>query len=52
MNEQEIFEMLADNEEKLFYAMCADRENKELEAAHAAARKALEEYAKRTGCHN
>ena len=52
MTNQEIFEMLADNEEKLFYAYCADRENEELKAAHAAAKKALEEFAKRTGCHN
>ena len=52
MSNQEIFEMLADNEQKLFYASCADKNNAELEAAHAAARKVLEAFAKATGCHN
>lgn len=52
MNNQEIFEMLADNEEKLFYASCADKGNAGLKAAHAAARRALEAFAKATGCHN
>lgn len=52
MNNQEIFEMLADNEQKLFYAFCTDKDNVELKAAHAAARQALEAFAKATGCHN
>lgn len=52
MSNQEIFEMLADNEEKLFYASCADGNNAELKAAHTAAKKALEAFAKETGCHN
>lgn len=52
MSNQEIFEMLADNEEKLFYASCADDNNAELKAAHTAAKKALEAFAKATGCHN
>ena len=52
MTNQEIFEMLADNEQKLFYASCADKDNAELKAAHDAARQALEAFAKATGCHN
>ena len=52
MDKQEIFEILADNEQKLFYASCADKNNAELKAAYAAARQALESFAKATGCHN
>lgn len=52
MTNQEIFEMLADNEEKLFYAKCAAPDNEEIKKAHEAAKKALEEFAKKTGCHN
>lgn len=51
MNDREIFEMLADNEEKLFYAYCANKTD-ELKNAHAAAKQALEAFAKATGCHN
>lgn len=52
MTNQEIFEMLADNEEKLFYAVCATPNNEEIRKAHETAKKALEEFAKKTGCHN
>ena len=52
MNNQEIFETLAENESKLFYAWRADRNNEELRTAHLAARAALEAFAKATGCHN
>jgi hypothetical protein len=52
MTNQEIFETLAENESKLFYAYCADRNNSELKEAHLAARAALEAFAKTTGCHN
>lgn len=52
MTNQEIFDTLADNEQKLFYAFCADKNNEELKAAHAAAKQALEAFAKATGCHN
>lgn len=52
MTNQEIFEILAENEEKLFYAWCANRDNEEIKKAHEAAKKALEEFAKKTGCHN
>lgn len=52
MSNQEIFEALAENECKLFYAWCADSHNEELRAAHLAARTALETFAKATGCHN
>lgn len=52
MTNQEIFNTLADNEEKLFYAYCADRNNRELKEAHKAAREALEAFAKATGIHN
>lgn len=52
MSNQQIFDILADNEETLFYALCEDRENAELKAAHEAAKKDLESFAKATGCHN
>lgn len=52
MSNQEIFEMLADNEMNLFYAHCREPENEVLKAAHYAAKQALEDFAKATGCHN
>lgn len=52
MTNQQIFETLAENECKLFYAWCADNNNEELRNAHLAARSALEAFAKATGCHN
>lgn len=48
MNDQEILDMLADNEEKLFYAYVANKTD-ELKAAHQAAKDALEAYARATG---
>lgn len=51
MNNQEIFNMLADNEERLFYASLANP-TLELKAAHAAAKAALESFAIATGCRN
>ena len=52
MTNQEIFDILSENESRLFYAACRDRNNKELSEAHAAARLALEAFAQATGCHN
>ncbi len=52
MTNQEIFEILADNESKLFYALCRDKENEALKAAHESARQSLETFALATGCHN
>ena len=52
MTNQEIFSSLADNEEKLFYASCADTNNSELKKAHKSAKLALETFARATGCHN
>ena len=56
MSNQEIFEMLSENECKLYYALArADKESPLYEAlgmAHKAARNALETFAKETGCHN
>ena len=52
MDKQEIFEILADNEQKLFYAYCSDSNNTDLKFALDAARQALEAFAKATGCHN
>lgn len=52
MTTQDIFNTLADNESKLFYATCRDPQNEELKTAHIAARQALEAFAKATGCHN
>lgn len=51
MTNKEIFNMLADNEEKLFYAYSANK-TEELKVAHEAAKKALEAFAKATGTHN
>ena len=51
MSNQEIFDMLADNEERLFYAKQANP-TEELNAAHEAAKAALEAFAKATGCCN
>lgn len=51
MSKQEIFEMLSENESKLFYAKNANP-TAELIAAHAAAKEALESFAKATGCKN
>jgi len=51
MTNQEIFNMLADNEERLFYAYNANP-TEELKAAHNAAKAALESFAASTGCHN
>lgn len=51
MSNQEIFEMLSENESKLFYAYSANP-TEEMKAAHEAARKALETFAKVNGCHN
>lgn len=52
MSNQDIFDILSDTEEKLFYAWCGDRCNANLKEAHEAAKKALEAFAKATGCHN
>lgn len=52
MTTQEIFDTLAENECKLFYASCHEPQNESLKIAHAAARQALETFAKATGCHN
>lgn len=52
MTNQEIFEILADNEEKLFYALCHNKENEMLKTAYKNARQSLEAFALATGCHN
>lgn len=52
MTNQQIFEILADNEEKLFYALCKDKENETLRNAYRKAKQSLEEFALATGCHN
>ena len=52
MSNQDIFDILADTEEKLFYALCGGMGNVALDEAHEAAKKALEAFAKATGCHN
>lgn len=49
MTNKEILDILSENECQLFYAMCRDKDNEELKAAHAAARLALETFAKATG---
>ena len=45
MTDQEIFEILADNESKLFYALCRHKDNE-------SAKQSLEAFAHATGCHN
>lgn len=52
MTNQEIFEMLAENESKLFYAKMQNKGNQYIADAHATAKKALEEFATTTGCCN
>ena len=49
MTTQEILDTLAENECKLFYASCHDPKNEGLKAAHAAAKQALEAFAKSSG---
>lgn len=51
MTNQEIFDTLAENECKLFYAYSKNPTG-ELKAAHAAAKLALVSFAQATGCHN
>ena len=49
MTTNEILDVLAENESKLFYAFCRDPKNEGLKIAHESAKKALEDYAKSTG---
>ena len=49
MTTNEILDVLAENESKLFYAFCRDPKNEGLKMAHEAAKKALEDYAKSAG---
>lgn len=51
MTNQEIFDMLADLEERTFYIDITHQTPETLKA-HEAAKKALEAFAKATGCHN
>lgn len=52
MTNQQIFDILADNEEKLFYALCQNKESEPLKTAHESAKRSLEAFALATGCHN
>lgn len=52
MTNQEIFEILADNEEKLFYVLCRNKNNNTLKIAHESAKQSLEAFALATDCHN
>ena len=49
MTTNEILDVLAENESKLFYAFCRDPKNEGLKIAHESAKKALEDYAKSMG---
>lgn len=49
MTTNEILDLLAENESKLFYASCHDPKNECLKIAHSAAKKALEDYARAMG---
>lgn len=52
VNNQDIFNMMAEHEMQLFYASRRDMDNEALKEAHKAAKMALEAFAKATGCHN
>ena len=52
MANQEVFEMLSENEARLFYAYCDDRDNEALKAAHESVKQALINFARATGCNN
>lgn len=52
MSNQDIFDILADTEEKLFYAWCNDKDNGALQKAHESAKEALKAFAMATGCRN
>ena len=52
MTDQEIFDILADHAEKLFYALCKNKENEALKTAHENAKQSLKAFALATGCHN
>lgn len=49
MTTNEILDVLAENESKLFYAFCRDPKNEGLKMAHESAKKSLEDYAKAMG---
>ena len=49
MTTNEILDVLAENESKLFYEFCRDPKNEGLKIAHESAKKALEDYAKAMG---
>lgn len=49
MTTNEILDVLAENERKMFYAFCRDPKNEGLKIAHESAKKALEDYAKEMG---
>lgn len=52
MSNQDIFDILADTEEKLFYAWCKDKDNAALIKAHESAKEALKSFAMATGYYN
>jgi hypothetical protein len=52
MTNQEVFKMLSENESRLFYALCDDRDNEALKAAHESVKQTLINFARATGCNN
>ena len=52
MSNQDIFDILADTEEKLFYAWCKDKDNAAVKKAHKTAKEALKSFAMPTGYYN
>lgn len=52
MSDQDIFDILADTEEKLFYAWCNNIGNTNLQKAHESVKAALKSFAMATGCCN
>lgn len=49
MTNDEMLDLLAENEQALFYAHCREPKNEALQAAHTAARNALEAFAAAIG---
>lgn len=49
---QELFELLSEAENQMFYAVVRDFKNEELKEAYKHLKTALATFAKATGCHN
>lgn len=52
MSNEEVFDLLSDNEERLFYASRYDKNNAAIMAAYEAYKTALVEFSRATGIKN